>query len=97
MLHNQTPLEIYIRAYVRQHKRQNIDQSLLRKGLARISEAITSSCCSEPSAVVNLHTPKESSFTLTVSALLIVSKWSKTSLTRAKNLLTDFINGACCS
>lgn len=93
---NRTPLETFMRSYVKQHKRNRESKAILNKALTRIEETITPSCCNDPTAVVNLHTPNETAFTLTISALIRVSTRNKQSMKRTKKMLTDYINGACC-
>src|ERR1700753_1517979 len=94
---NHTPLEMFLRAYVRQHRRHRENEAALNKALARIGEAIRPGCCDNPTATVNLHTPKETAFTLGVTALIAVSKRSSQSLQRSQKMLKDYINGACCA
>lgn len=93
------PLEIYIKGYLKTRRikfKMNLD--ILRKASVLIGEKITNTCCTQPTAVVNLFTNEEDGFTRGLRAILSVTplRTNKQSLIRAKKLIDDYIASPCC-
>lgn len=95
----QTPLEIYVKDYLKSTNtkyKHNFD--LLRKAAVFIQEKIDNICCTDDTPVVNLFTRRDSQFVHNVYTILFGMSRNGhiKSLQRAHDAIIDYITPPCC-
>lgn len=95
----QTPLEIYVKDYLKSTNtkfKSNFD--LLRKAAVYIQEKIDNACCDEDAPIINLFTRKDSQFVHNVYTILfgMSRRGNIQSLQRAHDAIINYITPPCC-
>lgn len=98
---NQTPLELFVKEYIRQHKFRKTVQELnfYRKALGYVLQKIDTTCCNPDDPTILLYTDKDNLLSSTVFRLLLQMRRSGNvkSLERTRDMLEAVIVDPCCS
>lgn len=93
----QSPLELYVKGFLRTEGIRTIGKQYAQKAIALIDEKLGIPCCDDSTTTIDLVTRFDNNFTNTVKMLLttMVKTGNKQSLIRAKKYINNFIT--CCA
>ena len=96
---NTSPLESYVRAYLKQNTRgRTLQTKFITKALALVDEKLGVPCCLDPTSSIDLVTRFDNDLTNTVRMMLVSlpKRGNVQELNRVHRLLYRYLNPPCC-
>ena len=99
MTYNISPLENYVKSYLKQHNRTSAPTIYVNKAIAIITAKLNGTCCSGSNATINLYTKRDNTLTIFVESIVntMEKAGNVASLKRTLKLLNSFIGFPCCT